>query len=251
MAFEQPADPAPTPLTKRPPQTESPLHSAVVLTTAIVGILMQVWLVWVGADLLWGPDHPNDPDDLTVLLTWCIIATVYLGATAITLSVKAQSPHADSQLTRTVIGHPLSRLLSVVFTFGASLIGLVVAIDIITDLGHDRHDTAFEAAGVWAMMLAWVMFNWGYARIYFSLYHRAKVPPLAFPGTDDPRLVDFAYLAFTNATNFSVSDVQVLSTRMRWTIVWHTTLAFFFNALIIGLIINVLANGKLLADFIS
>ena len=59
------------------------------------------------------------------------------------------------------------------------------------------------------------------------------------------------YLAFTNATTFAVSDVQVTSTRMRWTIVWHTTIAFFFNALIIVLTMNVVANGRFFADLFA
>ncbi|MHA3723481.1 DUF1345 domain-containing protein [Leucobacter sp. HY1910] len=220
-------------------------RTAVGLAVAITGILMQLWLVWLGAKLLWGPD---DGFDILRLLVWCAIATLYLGATAITLTVGAMRERPDALVTRTIVGHPITRLLSVLFTFGSSFIGLSVAIDLITSLGMDQHDAASEAAAVWAMLLSWAMFNWGYARIYYSRYLRAKMPPLKFPGTPEPKLVDFAYLSFTNATTFAVSDVQVLSSRMRWTIVWHTSIAFFFNAMIIVLTMNVIANGKMFAD---
>jgi uncharacterized membrane protein len=38
---------------------------------------------------------------------------------------------------------------------------------------------------------------------------------------------------------------------MRWTIVWHTTLAFFFNALIIALVINVITKGEFLSQLLE
>ncbi|WP_323368297.1 DUF1345 domain-containing protein [Leucobacter muris] len=143
-----------------------------------------------------------------------------------------------------------SRLATLV-TFGASLLGLAVATDLISALGLGVHDPVAELSAIWTMLLSWAMFNWGYSRIYFSRYHREADPPLSFPGTEEPRLVDFVYLAFTNATAFAVSDVQVRSTRMRWTIVWHTTLAFFFNALIIALVINVITKGEFLSQLLE
>jgi uncharacterized membrane protein len=36
--------------------------------------------------------------------------------------------------------------------------------------------------------------------------------------------------------------VQVMTTRMRWTVVWHTTLSFFLNAMIIVLAVNTIMN---------
>ncbi len=214
----------------------------------MIGILMQVWLVWVGGHVLWGGDNPDDPNDLGLLLSWCLTATVYLAATALTLTVIARSPHPDSRLTQAIVGHPLSRWLSIIMSFGASGIGLTVAIELIADQTLDRGDRALEGLGMWAMLLSWAMFNWGYARVYYSRFLRAQTPPLEFPGTPEPRLIDFAYFAFTNATNFSVSDVKVVDSHMRWTVVWHTTLAFFFNALMIGLTINLLINGNLFTD---
>jgi uncharacterized membrane protein len=37
--------------------------------------------------------------------------------------------------------------------------------------------------------------------------------------------------------------VEVLSTRMRWTIVWHSVLSYFFNGLIIVLALNTIMSG--------
>ena len=90
---------------------------------------------------------------------------------------------------------------------------------------------------------SWALFHWGFARIYDRRYRRSEVPPLIFPGTDTPRLPDFVYFSFTNATTFSVSDVLVQSSRMRWTVVWHTTFSFFLNALIIVLAFSTIINA--------
>ncbi|GAA1612444.1 DUF1345 domain-containing protein [Leucobacter chromiireducens] len=218
------------------------------VTGEVLGLIMQVLLIWVGWDIVWGTDQAFD---LIPMLVWCGIASIYLLSTVLSLNILVRINEPDPAATRVLVGHPLTRMLSTITTFGSSLIGLSVATDLITSIGQDLHDPAGEFTAVWAMLLAWAMFNWGYARIYFSRYHRAATPPLEFPGTAEPRLVDFVYLAFTNATTFAVSDVKVVNTHMRWTIVWHTTLAFFFNALIIVLTMNVIANGRLFAELFS
>ncbi|WP_258566383.1 DUF1345 domain-containing protein [Leucobacter luti] len=252
---QPPHEPAPAPaepwtrrrLRRAPKPRTSLLTFGAILSVSseIIGLIMQVLLIWVGWYLLWGTDEDFA---LVEMLTWCGIATLYLVPTILTLNILVRIDQPDPVVTRVLVGHPLTRALATVLTFGSSLVGLSVAIDLITSIGKDLHDPAGEFTAVWAMLLAWAMFNWGYARIYFSRYHRAKQPPIQFPGTDDPRLVDFVYLAFTNSTTFAVSDVKIVDSRMRWTIVWHTTIAFFFNALIIVLTMNVIANGRLFAD---
>lgn len=232
--------------------SQAPANSrlGLVLSTGgeILGLIIQLLLLYVGVMLLWGED---DEFEVFRLLLWCLVASVYLGATILSLNILIRIDTQDPVSTRVLIGHPLTRFLSTLVTFGASLIGLSVAMDLITSLGLEQHEPVQEFSAIWAMLLSWALFNWGYARIYFSRYHRATTPPLLFPGTPEPRLVDFVYLSFTNSTTFAVSDVQVVDSRMRWTIVWHTTLAFFFNALIIVLTMNIIANGRLFADLFS
>lgn len=215
----------------------------------ILGAVMQLLLIWIAARVVWGSDDPDV--EILLRLVWCVLATVYLGATILTLNMLVRLDVPDPRATRVLVGHPIARALSTAVTFGTSALGLTVAMDLISDLGLGVEEPVSELSAIWTMLLSWAMFNWGYARIYFSRYHREADPPLSFPATEVPRLVDFVYLAFTNATTFAVSDVQVRSTRMRWTIVWHTTLAFFFNALIIALVLNVITRGDLLAQMLE
>jgi len=57
-------------------------------------------------------------------------------------------------------------------------------------------------------------------------------------------MVDFVYFSFTVGSSFAASDVTVLSSRTRWTVVWHSVSSFFFNGLIIVLALNtIMSNG--------
>ena len=219
------------------------------VVTEVIGFLLQFLLIWVGAGIVWGSELPEV--EVLMRFGWCIVAIVYLGFTIAGLTVLVHRDRPDPRISRILIGHPLTRLLSTIVSLGASLIGLTVAIELIVELGTGQHDPLSLFSAVASMLLSWAIFNWGFARIYFSRYHRAKEPPLQFPGTPEPRLTDFVYLAFTNATTFAVSDVKVVSSRMRWTIVWHTSIAFFFNALIIALTLNVITNGSLFVTWLT
>lgn len=219
------------------------ISNVLAISGEVLGIGVQALLIWFGYEIVWREQE----DDIAtlVLWAWCVLATVYLAAVVLGLNVLIRTEREDPPGLRSLVQHPLIRALSFIMTFGASIIGLTVALELILNRSSEVQDPYLEAIGVWAMLLAWSLFNWGYARVYYSKYHRATQPPLRFPGTEDPRLVDFVYLAFTNSTAFAVSDVTVLDSRMRWTIVWHTSLAFFFNALIIVLSMNTIAGGDL------
>lgn len=232
--------------TRRSSRVTTPL----MVTGEVVGFLVQGLLVVLGWSIV--SSGATDTEQIIIpLVIWCIVASAYLGAVIVLLNILARRHRDESRPVRALIAHPVARAFAVVTTFLSSLIGLTVAIDLIVSLGLDVRDVLFEICAVWAMLLSWAMFNWGFSRIYYSRYHRGIAhegsrPALEFPGTTTPRLVDFVYFSFTNATAFSVSDVQVTTTRMRWTVVWHTSLAFFFNALIIVLSMNIIASGQLI-----
>jgi len=213
-----------------------------------LGIAMQVLLTYFGIELFFA-DH----DDLSavMLILWCTLASAYLLCTIIGLNIAVRLDRVEPDATRRVLSHPLVRLLSTILTFAVSLLGIREAVILIINIGQEQVDVLVEVGAVWTMLLSWAMFHWGYARIYYARYHRASEAPLIFPGSDEPRLTDFVYFSFTNATTFAVSDVQVATSRMRWTVVWHTCLAFFFNALIIALSMNVIAKGDLFAALLE
>ena len=207
----------------------------------VADLLVQLGLIGIGLAII----LVEDPDStLDALALWCVIGGLYWLASviAVAISVRRSEVAAPAWLGRLDL-HPAVAVVSVTATFLASIVGIVAAIEIL--ILRDDPDWAgwVEPVAISAMLLSWALYHWGFARIYHRRFRVADVAPLVFPGTDAPRIADFVYFSFTNATNFSVSDVQVMTTRMRWTVVWHTVTSFFLNALIIVLAFSTIING--------
>lgn len=203
-----------------------------------IGLVAQLGLVALG---VWF--FVDDANDLDALVSWCFIGSCYLAATIVVLNLAVHRPElAGRRRTRRFLAHPVMRTIASVLTFSASAVGVLAATLLIVLRNDPELGPFVEIFAVWAMLVAWGLFHWGWARIFYARYYSAGPPPLEFPRTAEPGLIDFVYFSFTNATNFSVSDVLVTTTRMRWSVVWHTSLSFFFNALIIVLAINTITG---------
>ena len=206
----------------------------------VVDLIVQLALIGIGLILI-----DSESNDLTVaaLLLWGVIGTLYWLASAIAVAVSVRLRRAPRDRLRRFELNPVVTVISTTATFLTSIVGLIAVITILLLRNDPDWAGWIEPVAVWAMLVSWALFHWGFARIYYRRYQRADTPPLVFPGTDSPRLVDFVYFSFTNATAFSVSDVQVVTSRMRWTVVWHTTFSFFLNALIIVLAFSTIINA--------
>jgi uncharacterized membrane protein len=66
---------------------------------------------------------------------------------------------------------------------------------------------------------------------------------LVFPGTEHPDFWDFIYYSFVVGMTCQVSDVQVTSGAMRKLTLAHGVFAFFFNAGVLALAVNILATA--------
>lgn len=202
---------------------------------------MQLALIALGVMVI-GSDE--DKTIIGLLVWWCLVGSLYWTASVVAIGISVRrGPGRTPRWVRNVDVHPLMGIVTSTATFVTSIVGLVAATEMLLLRNDPLWQGWVELVAVWAMLLSWALFHWGFARIYDRRYRKADVAPLVFPGTDAPRLVDFVYFSFTNATTFSVSDVQVLTSRMRWTVVWHTTISFFFNALIIVLAFSTIINS--------
>ena len=74
-----------------------------------------------------------------------------------------------------------------------------------------------------------------YARLYYA---PAAGPPLQFPNTQEPGVWEFIYYSFVVGMTAQVSDVQVLSTKLRRATLGHALVSFFFNTAIIAMAVN-------------
>ena len=207
----------------------------------VADLLAQVAMIGVGLAIVLVED---DGDIVWLLAVWSGIAGAYWLASVIAVAVTVRRPPdtAPRWAARADV-HPLVAVISTTATFVTSVVGLAAATEMLLLRREEKWAGGVEPIAIVAMLLSWSLFHWGFARIYDRRYRRSDVLPLLFPGSAAPRLADFVYFAFSNATSFSVSDVQVTTTRMRWTVVWHTTLSFFLNALIIVLVFSTIINA--------
>ncbi|MFB7892469.1 DUF1345 domain-containing protein [Microbacterium sp. NPDC056044] len=207
----------------------------------VADLLVQLGLIWLGLRMFVSDDESVTFD---ALIAWCTLGGLYWLASVIAVgtSVRRSRTAAPRWIGR-FDAHPVVAAISVTATFLASIVGLIAATELLALRNDPDWASWVEPVGVVAMLLSWALFHWGFSRIYDRRYRTSDTPPLIFPGTESPRLADFVYFSFTNATNFSVSDVQVVTTRMRWTVVWHTTTSFFLNALIIVLAFSTIINA--------
>lgn len=207
-----------------------------------IGIFTQLLLVYVGFRYFFLAD--TDEIENAHLASWAILATLYLAFTVFWLNIDLRVHVEDHRFITRAAATGVMRMISTIMTFSSSLIGLSAAVELIMTRNSREDLSTYELIAVWAMLVSWALFHWGYARIYYSSYYRHEAnPQIEFPSTERPRLIDFVYFSFTNGTSFAPSDVKVMTTRMRWKVVWHTSFSFFFNALIIVLTMNTISGG--------
>ncbi|GAA3199849.1 DUF1345 domain-containing protein [Actinocorallia longicatena] len=177
----------------------------------------------------------DEEQSLDVLFFWDLLALLYLavGFAALRRSRLAASP---GHLLRPPRGFP-GRRFNFCFSAVASLVGALAAV--ISVLYKD--DEYVQLCGAVAMFCSWMLLHAGYGRMYsgFDPAHGG----LAFPGGEEPDRVDYMYFSYTIGATFASSDVAVTTRRMRWHVMVHSVLSFFFNALVIAIAIGVIKDG--------
>jgi uncharacterized membrane protein len=100
---------------------------------------------------------------------------------------------------------------------------------------------------VGTLVLSWTlvhaMFAIRYAHYFYGDPEADGTPRggLGFPGKGHPDFWDFMYYSFVVGMTCQVSDVQILTKPMRRLTLAHGVLAFFFNAGVLALAVNIFA----------
>lgn len=177
----------------------------------------------------------SENDELAYLGIWDLLAVLYVGIGGAVLRRSRRSPTPISA------GPTMDRLrFNFLFAIVASLIGLTVAVDIAVSDNPADYAVLLNILGVIAMILSWMLLQAGYARRYAGMYTRGG--GLVFPDTAEPSAVDFVYFSITIGTAFSVSDVLVTTARMRWHVLVHSTISFFYNAAVVAFALSMFAG---------
>jgi len=181
-----------------------------------------------------------------------IVAGYDAGALTLLAFFWLRGLHSDAKLTRAraALEDPGRNLIAII-VLAVVVIGLTAAIAI---LGHGPEVktaalrwTAYMLAAV-AVSAGWFLLHTLYTFRYAHLFwydddgDGTESGGIKFPGTDAPSDYDFAYFAFTLGVSFAISDPQITETRIRKEVIVHSIIAFWYNAIIIGMVINIFAG---------
>ncbi len=121
------------------------------------------------------------------------------------------------------------------------LFSLVAATLVFRQVRGEPGPSPWLGLALLSVALSWLLNHTEYTFRYAHLYYRgAARGGLAFPCTDEPKDLDFAYYAFTIGMCFQVSDVSITRSEIRVTSLVHALISFVFNTTILALTVNVI-----------
>lgn len=135
---------------------------------------------------------------------------------------------------------------------GIGLIALITIAALTLSLGsifallnHDQRVIAGHyALALASVPLGWLMLHtvWSfhYAHVFYSPRpdDAGTDADLEFPGGKEPEPWDFLYYSFVVGMTAQVSDVDILTPRMRRLTLIHGVVSFFFNTVILAIVVN-------------
>jgi uncharacterized membrane protein len=205
--------------------------------------LAMVLLIGVASYLLlehWVPAQTR------LLIGWNLGAVTYLGLAWVTVA------RADPTMTRIrAQTHDQSGyviFLLIVTAASASFVAIGFLVGDIKGMPFWQR-TEHLILSVTALLLSWLLiqtlFGFHYARLYYSHHPGATEHwgGLKFPGDKEPDYLDFAYYSFVVGMTSQVSDVAVLTRRMRRLTLVHGVLSFVYNIAILAMSINIIGGA--------
>ena len=130
-----------------------------------------------------------------------------------------------------------------------AIVSLVILVVVGLELGRTGERDSIKIALITVtLLIAWLFANIVYAVHYAHMYYdqsaaNADHAGLQFPETPEPDFWDFCYFAFVIGATFQVSDVQIVSARIRRVVAVHSLAAFLFNIGVLALTVNVIGSA--------
>lgn len=184
-----------------------------------------------------------------ILIGWNAAILIYLGWATFRL---AHSTHDDIRLHAKDAdeGRGLVLTISAVAAFMA--IGAIVL-----ELGQVKSVYESEKATHILLAIFTVLVSWTFMHLIFAFHYaheyyfemetaterkRVLRGGLDFPGERSPQYRDFLYYAFVIGVACQTADVSTTSATMRHVTLIHGALAFFYNATILALAVNIASD---------
>ncbi|MCS0476108.1 DUF1345 domain-containing protein [Curtobacterium flaccumfaciens] len=174
------------------------------------------------------------------LIAWEAVAVLYVVVGAIR-TMSRPSVREDDDQSR------FAEAIAWIFPLVASATGITSAITALAARGAASvhgPDLVLAVLASVGVLLSWLLFHIGFANIYQVTQRRdGRTPGIAFPKKMPPTVTDYLYFSFAIGTAFATSDADVLTSRMRWTVMTHSILSFFYNALVVAVAFQVLQQS--------
>lgn len=180
---------------------------------------------------------------MRVIVSWDIGISVYL-VLAFHMMYKSNHARIADRALNEVEGQGFILLFSVMAVV-ISLFSIVMELSAIKGLqGALRLEHVLVVMAT--ILLSWffihLTFSLHYAHSYYDKVFHKKPAGLIFPGSEMPDYFDFLYFSCIIGTSGQTADIAFSSRDMRRTGTIHCVLAYFFNAAILALTINI-ASG--------
>ena len=176
-----------------------------------------------------------------LLIGWDAGVALYL-VLVYSLMARASAEHIRAHAAREDEGRGAILILTVLAALAS--LGAIVA-QLSVGQGSERTGSQLALATV-TIVLSWAfthtIFALNYAHDFYG-EHGGKKGGLRFPSEDAPDYWDFVYFSFVIGMTSQVSDVAVASRLIRRTVNVHGIVAFFFNAALVALTVNIAASA--------
>jgi uncharacterized membrane protein len=178
-----------------------------------------------------------------VLVAWNGAALLYL--LLVLHLARGQSPEAMRRHAVTQDEGRFAILLLVVLAAAAVLLAVGSQLLAVRGLHGAAKAWSLALAG-FTVLSSWLvtqtLFMLHYAHDFYAARELGETDPLAFPGTHQPGYADFLYFACVIGTSGQTADVSFQGSALRAVGTLHCVLAFFFNATLLALAVNIAAG---------
>ena len=179
----------------------------------------------------------------SALIGWNSGAILYLGLALDTMrttdieGIRNRAPSQDEGR--------IAILVLVVIAAAAVLLAVGTQLAEVKDMHGWSRAAHLGLAGL-TVVTSWlftqVLFALHYAHDFYIARVRKAEDPLKFPGTTEPNYADFFYFACVIGTSAQTADVSFTTSGIRPIGTLHCVVAFFFNATLLALSINIAAG---------
>jgi uncharacterized membrane protein len=203
-----------------------------------VSALTRVLVAFAAGVLAFGAAIARTSWQVATLTGWNVAAIVFLAW--VFLSVARKDSAATAKLATMKDNSRRAANFIMIAASGASLVGVGLAlIKAAGEKGATKGLTTTVAS--MSLALSWAAVHTVYTLRYASLYYLHD-GGIDFKHDGPPDYGDFAYVAFTIAMAYQVSDTALTTKLIRMTALRHALLSFVFGTGVLAMTVNVVAG---------